>query len=128
MRTVCLAIAVALVMPVAAIAGAAFEKSLLKLSPEERAHQACVAKGLETIRRDKRLPGVDRIVPDTFKRTHYEGSVVSAKGGAVRARQHWYAISFDCTVSDNQLKAMAFTYKIGEEIPPDRWEDIGLWR
>lgn len=127
MRRSYLAIAIVLGVPAAAFGGS-FEKSLMKLSPEERAHQACAAKGLETIRRDKRLPGADRLMPDTFKRTHFEGSVVMAKGAAVRAKSHWYALSFECTVSDDQLKAMAFTYQLGEEIPPDRWEDAGLWR
>lgn len=127
LRIVYLALLACVATP--AFAGkSAFEKSLMKLSPEERAHQACVAKGLDTIRKDKRLPGVDRIVPDTFKRANFEGSIVSAKGGAVRARQHWYAISYDCTVSDDQLKGVAFTYKIGDEIPAEEWEDKGLWR
>ncbi len=104
------------------------EKSLMKLSPEERAHQACVVKGLEAIRRDKRLSRADRLVTDTFKRASFADNVVTAKGGAVRADKHWYALSFNCTVSGDQLKALAFTYELGKEIPPDTWEEVGLWR
>ncbi|WP_334147364.1 DUF930 domain-containing protein [Hyphomicrobium sp.] len=105
------------------------ERALLKLSPEERAHQACVVRGLEAVRRgDKRLREADRLMPDTFKRAEFDGSVVSAKGAAVRARDHWYALSFVCTVSDDQMKALAFTYKVGAEVPRENWDDLGLWR
>lgn len=111
------------------VAAGSLEKSLMKLSPEERAHQACVIKGLETVRRgEKRLKKADRLMPDTFKRAIFDGSLVSAKGAAVRASDHWYALSFECTVSDNQMKALAFTYAIGDEIPPEKWDEAGLWR
>lgn len=103
------------------------ERALMKLSPEERAQQACVARGIEAIRRDKRLKGVDRVMPDTFGRPRFDGSAVSAKGAAVRAAKGWYALSFDCTLAGDQLKVTAFTYQIGDEIPPDTWEDVGLW-
>lgn len=100
----------------------------MKLNPEERAHQACVAKGLDVVRRDKRLSKADRLMPDTFKRARFDGSVVTAKGAAVRASDHWYALSFECTVSDDQMKAVAFTFELGKEIPPETWEEVGLWR
>ncbi len=124
------ALATVLVLDVSEVrAAGSLERSLLKLDPIERAHQACVIKGLDAIRRgDKRLAKADRLMPDTFKRANLTGNVVSAKGAAVRANEHWYAISFECTVSDNQLKALAFTFKVGEEIPPDKWEEAGLWR
>ncbi len=109
-------------------AAGSLERALMKLPPEERAHQACVAKGLETVRRDKRLSKADRLMPDTFKRATFDGSVVSAKGAAVRANAHWFALTFDCTVTGDQLKALAFTFQLGNEIPPEKWDDVGLWR
>jgi hypothetical protein len=109
-------------------AAGSLERALMKLSPEERAHQACVVKGLETIRRDKRLAKADRLQPDTFKRANFADNVVIAKGAAVRNSQHWFELSFDCKVSDDQMKAVAFTYQLGKEIPPDTWADVGLWR
>lgn len=112
-----------------AVAAGSLDKSLMKLDPVERAHQACVIKGLEAVRRgDKRLAKADRIQPDTFKRAQFDGSVVTAKGAAVRADKHWYALSFECQVSDDQMKALAFTFKLGDEIPPETWEEVGLWR
>lgn len=129
MRFVFAALAFALTVPaVEAAQPSRYEQSLMKLSPEERAQQACVAKGLDTIRRDKRLRRVDRLVPDTFGRSRFEGDIVHAKGAAVRAGESWYALSFDCTLASDHLKVTAFTYKLGDEIPPETWEDVGLWR
>lgn len=127
MRTLAVVMIAALGVTGAANAGA-LEKALLKLGPEDRAFQVCAAKGLEVIRKDKVLKQVDRLVPDTLKRARFADSVVSAKGAAVRAKSHWYALTFECTVSDDQLKAVAFTYTLGDEIPPEKWEDVGLWR
>lgn len=109
-------------------AAGSLERSLMKLEPEERAHQVCVVRGLDAVRRDKRLTKADRLMPDIFKRSKFEGSSVSAKGAAVRAGGHWYALSFNCTVSQDQLKAVEFTFELGKEIPPDTWEEVGLWR
>jgi hypothetical protein len=53
---------------------------------------------------------------------------VIAKGAAVRTPQHWYALSFTCTVSSDQMKATAFTYELGKEIPKETWDEVGLWR
>jgi hypothetical protein len=109
-------------------AAGSLERSLMKLSPEERAHQVCVVKGMETVRRDKRISKADRLMPDIYKRAQYDGGVVSAKGAAVRSGGHWYALSFTCTVSPDQLKALDFTFQLGDEIPPDTWAEVGLWK
>lgn len=128
MRFVFVAFACLLAAPVAeAVQPSRNERALMKLSPEERAQQACVARGIDAIRRDKRLKGVDRVMPDTFGRAQFDGTAVSAKGAAVRAGKGWYALSFDCTLANDQLKVTAFTYQLGDEIPPERWEDVGLW-
>lgn len=105
-----------------------FEKSLMKLNPEERAHQVCVIKGLDTIRRDKRFSKIDRLVPDIFKRAEFVGNAVTAAGAAMRVGKRWYAVSFTCTLADSHLTASTFAFQPGEEIPSDRWEDVGLWQ
>lgn len=107
---------------------ASVDKTLLKLDPEERAHQACVLKGMEALRRDKALPGVDRIKTGVIKRAEFTGTMVTATGGAVRSRHNWYKFSFKCAVTEDQMKATSFTYKIGAQIPEEKWEDYGLWR
>jgi hypothetical protein len=107
---------------------APIDKALMKLDPEERAHQACIIKGLDKIVADKTLPGADRMKTGVLGTAKFiAGTRVTTVGGAVRAKHKWYRLSFDCTVTADQMKATAFTYKIGAEIPKETWEEIGLW-
>ncbi len=100
---------------------------LAKLDPEERAHQACVIRGLEAIKHDRKLAGAERMKTSIFGRAAFAGDTVTAKGGAVRAKNRWYKLTFNCTVTADQMKATAFTYEIGAEVPQAQWEDLGLW-
>ncbi|MDH4981534.1 DUF930 domain-containing protein [Hyphomicrobium sp. D-2] len=119
--------AVLLAVPAAAQARSIADQ-LRKLDPEERAHQVCVIKGIDTIRRDGKLPKADRIKTSISGRATFTGGEVSTKGGAVRAKSHWYKLKFTCAVSEDQMKALSFKYEVGAEIPEDTWEDLGLWR
>ena len=114
-------------LPIAGQAGP-LEDSLKKLDPEERAHQACVIKGVDTLRRDKRLPHADRMKTGVAGAAVFDGTSVTAKGGAVREKGRWYALKFVCKVTSDQMKATAFTYELGAEIPESKWEAMGLWR
>ena len=100
---------------------------LLKLSPDERAHQVCIMKGLDIIRHAKRLPQADRMKTGIFMPAIFDGKVVVAKGAAVYSSKHWYALTFKCTVTADLLKATSFDYQIGDEIAPEKWDELGLW-
>ena len=76
---------------------------------------------------DRKLPGADSMKTSIFGRAAFTGETVTAKGGAVRAHNRWYKLNFDCTVTADQMKATAFSYEVGAEIPQDKWEDLGLW-
>lgn len=119
-------LAVLICWPVAADAGSV-ERALAKLYPEERAHQACIILGIDKIRKDRALPHADRMKTGVLGRATFTGTRVTGTGGAVRANHHWYRLTFDCTVTANQMKATAFTYKIGAKIPRKKWDAIGLW-
>jgi Domain of Unknown Function (DUF930) len=103
------------------------DRALMKLAPEERAHQACIIKGIETVRKDKRLRQADRMKTSILGPAQFTGTVVTATGGAVRMQHHWYALKFTCSVTDDQMKATSFTFELGQEIPKEKWEDYGLW-
>src|SRR6266850_2847828 len=127
MRCKLLAVAALCCLPVAGQAGS-MEDALKKLDPVERAHQACVIKGVDTLRREKRLPGADRMKTGVAGAAIFDGSVVTAKGGAVRAKGRWYSLKFTCSVTSDRMKAVSFTYELGQEIPEAKWEAYGLWR
>ena len=127
MRRRLLAAAALSCLPIACQAGS-MEDALKKLDPVERAHQACAIKGVDTLRREKRLPGADRMKTGVAGAAVFDGSVVTAKGGAVRAKGRWYALKFTCTVTSDRMKAVSFSYELGQEIPEAKWEAYGLWR
>lgn len=112
----------------AALADEAMDRAFMKLEPEERAHQACILRGIDAVRKGSKLKGVDRVKTSILSPATFTNNVVTAKGGAVRAKHHWYAIEFTCAVTDDQMKATSFDYKLGDEIPETKWEDYGLWK
>lgn len=118
----------ALVLVPSAAHAASIRDQLMKLDPEERAHQACIIKGVDTIRHDRKLPGTDRVMTSVGGRAAYTGTQVASKSAAVRAKSRWYELKFKCDVTPDQLKALTFTYEIGKEIPESKWENLGLWR
>jgi hypothetical protein len=52
-------------MPLFAATGS-FDDALRKLEPEERFHQACIIKGVYTVRRDARMRNDDRMKRSIF--------------------------------------------------------------
>ncbi len=111
-----------------ALADASMDRVLKELEPEERAHQVCNLRGLDAIRKGSHLKGVDRVATTIQKPAVFKDNVVTAKGGVVRAKNHWYFVDFTCAVSNDQMKATSFDYKLGPEIPENKWEDYGLWK
>jgi hypothetical protein len=112
---------------IASASAATLDESLMKLDPEERSHQACIARGIDVLNKsDKRLE-VDRLKTSIFTRAKFEDDIVTSDGGAVRAHRRWYRLSFVCAVTKNQMRATSFKYELGNEIPKEKWEDLGLW-
>jgi Domain of Unknown Function (DUF930) len=103
------------------------DKALAKLAPEERSQQACVLKGLDTVRRDARLRRADRISASIFGPAVLDGTLLTAKGGAIRVADRWYALSFACHLTGDLMKATSFTFALGAEIPKESWDKLGLW-
>jgi hypothetical protein len=126
MQRILFAFVCALALAKAADAGP-IDQALLKLGPEERARQVCIIKGIETVRKDKRLSQADRMKTSILQPAQFTGTVVTAKGGAVRMKHHWYALKFTCEVTGDLMKATSFTFELGDEIPKEKWEDYGLW-
>lgn len=126
-RLIALASLLGLVLPEAARAGA-MERALAKLDPEFRAHQVCILRGLDVLKREPRLHRADRLKTSIFSPAKVADTKLTAVGGAVRAKGHWYALTFSCDLTRDWMKATSFTYKLGAEIPERKWEDLGLWR
>jgi uncharacterized protein DUF930 len=113
-------------LPGAARAGA-LDQALLKLAPEERSHQVCILKGLGTVKREARLRRADLLKTSIFSPAVLQGTLLTAKGGAVRTKNRWYAITFTCQLTGDLMKATTFSFELGDEIPKNRWDQLGLW-
>jgi ABC-type molybdate transport system permease subunit len=126
MKTVALVFAAA-IMSAPAMAGP-LEDALSKLDPQERSHQACILKGMDTMRQDVRLKKADRMKTQILSPAILDKTQLTGKGGAVRVGNHWYAMSFTCQLSANLAKATSFTFALGNEIPKASWDKHGLWQ
>ncbi|OJU22527.1 MAG: hypothetical protein BGN89_19375 [Alphaproteobacteria bacterium 64-6] len=111
-----------------AASAAPLEDTLAKMSPEFRAHQVCILRGLTAVRQEPALRKADRMKTSIFRPAVVEGTKLTASGGAVRAAGHWYALSFTCDLSGDWKKATSFSFVLGREIPQGDWERLGLWR
>jgi len=111
-----------------ALADASMDRVLKELEPEERAHQVCGIRGLDAVRKGSHLKGVDRVQASIGKPAVFKNNVVTANAGAVRAKNHWYMLTYTCAVTSDQMKATSFDFKLGAEIPEAKWEDYGLWK
>ena len=72
-----------IVAVVAPVQAASMNDVMMKLEPEERAHQACILRGIDTINRSKKLKGVDRLKTSILSRATFDGTTVVAKGGGL---------------------------------------------
>jgi len=111
-----------------AAAESRFEHSLRMLAPGERLVQLCDYTAMKRIRHDHRRFRPDRAVADAVGDPTINKNTVIAKGGAFRSRHKWYALSYRCTAAPRNMEVLSFSYKIGGEIPEDKWAAYGLWQ
>ena len=116
-----------LAIATAAAAESRFERSLKMLAPSERLVQLCDYTAMQHIRRDHRQYRPDRAVADARSRVYINKNTVEAKGGAFRSKRKWYALSYTCNASPDNMKVISFHFKVGAEIPQSKWALYSLW-
>ena len=52
---------------------------------------------------------------------------MSGNGGAFRSKGKWYQFLVDMPDRPGPHEGAAFSFKIGEPIPEEKWEPLGLW-
>ncbi|HVV62528.1 MAG TPA: DUF930 domain-containing protein [Pseudolabrys sp.] len=105
-----------------------FERSLRMLDPTERLAQICDYTAMKKIN-DARNPfHPDRVVADAISRINITADTLRAAGGAFRSRGKWYELSYTCTASPDHMRVVTFDYRIGAEIPQDKWATYDLWQ
>lgn len=99
---------------------------LPKLAPEERVEQLCGLEAMGQIHDWQRDFEPDRVTAYALAGTKLSGRVLTAEGAAFRSKRHWYGLRFACTVSPDLKRVTAFAFHVGEPIPRERWEALGL--
>jgi hypothetical protein len=126
-RSLCVACLVAFFPAVATAANGRIERSLLELEPMTRMEQVCAIETMARVNKDKNPYRPDRAMINALSDPVLKGDTVSGNGGAFRSKGAWYQYSFTCTMAADHLSVSAFSYKVGEPIPEDRWETYGLY-
>lgn len=99
---------------------------LPRLAPDERVEQLCGLEAMGQIHDWQRDFEPDRVAAYALAGTTFSGRVLTAEGGAFRSRRRWYGLRFACTVSPDLKRVTAFAFQVGEPIPRERWEALGL--
>ncbi|WP_306223570.1 DUF930 domain-containing protein [Bosea beijingensis] len=99
---------------------------LPRLAPDERVEQLCGLEAMGQIHDWQRDFEPDRVTAYALASTKLSDRVLTAEGAAFRSKRHWYGLRFSCTVSADLKRVTAFAFHVGEPIPRERWEALGL--
>lgn len=113
---------------VAAGADAKFERTLKLLMPTDRMAQLCDYTAMSRIRKDLNQYRPERAVANATTDIVIAGDTLQANGGAFRSRGKWFAMSYTCKTDGEHMKVLSFDYKVGAEIPQEKWAGYGLWQ
>jgi len=102
------------------------EKMLKQLDPDARFEQVCDLEAMRHIGRDKTYRP-ERSMVSALATPKVVASTMSGNGGAFKSRGQWFQFSFKCQTTPDHMKVQAFSFQIGEPIPPEQWEPNGLW-
>lgn len=120
-------LAVLLLLSVPVQAQSLKDKFLEKLDDTTRLEQVCSLEAMQRMRRDKTPFRPDRAVIHAVSEPKRNGDTLAGEGGAFRSKRKWYQFSFVCKAEPGHLKVAEFSYKLGDEIPADKWEGYGLY-
>jgi hypothetical protein len=115
-------------LPASAQADKRFEAILKRIDPSERLEQVCEYAALTRIGHDRNPFHPDRVVIDSISPPKVNGDKMSGAGAALRSKGKWYQFEFTCKAAPDRLTVESFSYRVGEAIPENEWDKLGLWR
>ncbi|WDR02917.1 DUF930 domain-containing protein [Devosia algicola] len=96
------------------------------LGPEERVTQLCNIEALEQIRLWDPQYQADSLAPAAFGETRLTDLTLTAPDGAFRSNRKWYQISLICTAAPDLQSVADFSFRVGDAIPQNQWEEHNL--
>ncbi len=100
--------------------------ALGQMTQDERMVQLCDVEAMAQIAAWQRAYEPDRVVDQATAETRVDGARVIADGAAFRSRHAWYGLKFRCAMTADLTKVAAFEFLVGEAIPREDWESLGL--
>jgi len=100
--------------------------TLPTLDRYERITQLCNIESTEQIRRAIKGSNPDTVSASAFADTTLATLTMTARGAAYRSRRNWYALTFTCTVLPDLSGVADYSFRNGDPIPKDQWEDHNL--
>jgi len=101
-------------------------ETLPTLATDERKLQLCNIEAMEQVHRWKAIYRPEFLVAYASADVKISGNAVKADGGAFRSRDRWYDIRFECEVSPDLARVVAFAFSVGAAIPRSYWESRSL--
>jgi len=121
------ALALGILLPASASANdSKVERILKQLDPDARFEQICDLEAARRIGEDKSYRP-ERAVVSALGEPKVANATMTGSGGAFKSKGQWYQFSFTCKTSPDHMQVLSFSYRVGEPIPPERWEKSGLW-
>jgi hypothetical protein len=121
------ALALGILLPASASANdSKVERILKQLDPDARFEQICDLEAARRISEDKSYRP-ERAVVSALGEPKVANATMTGSGGAFKSKGQWYQFSFTCKTSPDHMQVLSFSYRVGEPIPPERWEKSGLW-
>ena len=101
-------------------------ETLPTLATDERRLQLCNIEAMEQVHRWKPVYRPEFVVAYASADVKISGNAVTAAGGAFRSRDRWYNVKFECQVSSDLARVVAFAFSVGGAIPRSEWEGRNL--
>ncbi|TPN86662.1 DUF930 domain-containing protein [Mesorhizobium sp. CU2] len=99
---------------------------LATFASEERMVQLCNLEALDQIRKWKADFQPELVVPYATAEEKVRGTSIKANGAAFRSRANWYGLKFDCELAGDGESVVGFEFLVGDPIPKDKWDELGL--
>lgn len=100
--------------------------ALAQMRDDERMVQLCDVEAMAQIAAWRRSYRPDRVVDYATADTQVDGHRVTADGAAFRSDHAWYGLKFRCELTADLAKVAAFEFAVGDAIPREDWESLGL--
>jgi hypothetical protein len=100
--------------------------ALGQMTADERMVQLCDVEAMAQIAAWRKAYEPDRVVDQATAETRIDGVRVIADGAAFRSDRAWYGLKFRCELTADLTKVAAFEFSVGEAIPREDWEELGL--